>query len=505
MKKFLSGLLLCNLIISGSYCQLSGPQPGDIYKEFALNLKSGNNWRVTDPDAGASGALDFLPNPVMTMQIDDLEGAIRAEALMDIWGGHTGTTGKKFRFNGKPWIDIPDHPTIPENPECYNSEFNYITELPLSYLHTGNNTFEGISGGQTCFNFDWGQWGWYVMLVRVYYGPEKLHPTGSITSHPSGSDVIELDTIMVDAYSSVGIKQVDLLGKYMGYDENGDGIYMDWHRNYHTPVLEGHLGSVKNPPYKFIWENQWVPDQAPESVSFLARIQDSSNVWCVTEIVDNISLVRPEGVSVKMFTAEEVPQKFWVRAGKQQYCYINIDDLSNATNAMLIHRTWNGQDGGAGSGTIENPLSVNNWQGKVEGVNHNYALSRVRVPVISIREGSNRVGYYSDTDHHGIEILWPGPAILIRYNMWETYIADEQTVEELHVYPVPASHSIYIELPSLHEKADIFFINSVGQKSQAILYADASRISTGNLESGAYFLVIQTDKQVLYTKILVLN
>jgi len=812
MNKFLSGLFLCSCIISGSYCQLSGPQPGDIYKEFVLNLISNNNWRVTDPDAGASGARAFLPNPVMTIQIDDLDGAIRAEALMDIWGGHAGTTGKKFRFNANTWIDIPDHPTIPENPECYNSEFNYITAVPLSHLHAGYNTFEGTSGGQTCFNFDWGQWGWYVMVVRIYYGPEKLHPTGRIASHPSGSDVIEQDTIMVDAYSSVGIKQVDLLGKYMGYDENGDGIYLDWHRNYHTPALEGHIGSAKNPPYKFVWDNQWIPDQAPESVSFLARIQDSSNVWCVTEIVDNISLVRPEGVSVKMFTAEDVPQKFWVRAGQQKFCYINIDDMSNATNARLIHRTWNGRDGYAGSGTVENPLSVNTWQGRVGGVSHNYALSRVTVPVKSLKEGSNRVGYHSSTVHHGIEILWPGPAILIRYNMnapqvetpvisptpgeyhipvkisiscetsgadiyyttagtdpnngsskyntafhirdsatviamatrfdyrpsemaqhhysryhfpflldvckgedpntveiefnkpvdkasvedllnyslnnggiitkatmdpgdsikivltvegmeegaeyritvnnvldntgtsiplnsslsfiyayfieittsdannehlaentmdgdlstywsaygtsgvwiqydlrtfrlvrsvdiafylgtlsksyfiiqtsldginwtevyngenskytlepqefdfedvmaryvrilglgnsscnwniytevqinwqWETYFSDEQTAEELSVYPVPASHGFYVELPSWQEKDDIFFINTMGQKSQAILHADASWISTSNLETGVYLLVIQTDKKILQTKILVLK
>ncbi len=438
--KYISGLILCVFMVSGSYCQLSGPQPGDVYKEFALNLKSGNNWRVTDPNASASGAQEFLPNPDMTIQIEDLDGAIRAEALMDIWGGHTGTTGKKFRFNGNTWIDIPDHPSIPVSPECYNSEFNYITEVPLGHLQVGNNQFEGYSGGQTCFNFNWGQWGWYVMIVRIYYAPEKLHSTGSITSHPSGSMVIELDTIVVEAQSSAGVKRVDILGKYWGYDENGDGIYLDWHRNYHTPSLEEHIGSAISTPYRFVWDNRWVPDQAPGSVQFLARILDSNDVWFVTEIVDSISLIRPEGIAVKMYTAENVPKKFWVRAGEKKSCDIKIDDLSDATNAMLVHRTWNGQDGGAGSGTILIPLYVNSWRGKVGGVNHNYALSSVKVPVNSLIEGNNDVAYHSNTSHHGIEILWPGPAILVRYNV------NAPAVETPVIDPVPGEYKMPLEV-----------------------------------------------------------
>ena len=481
IRKFLTGLFVCTFIISGSYCQVAGPQPGDIYKEFVLNLKIGNNWRVTDPDAGASGAHEFLPNPVMTIQIDDMDGAIRAEALMDIWGGHTGTIGKKVRFNQNNWIDIPDHPTIEESPECYNSEFNYIIDVPLTHLHEGDNEFEGTSGGQTCFNFNWGQWGWYVMLIRIYYGPGKPHPTGEITSHPSGSEIAEMDTIFVVADSPSGIKQVNLLGKYTGYDENGDGIFTDWHRNYHTPSLAEHIGSAKIPPYQFVWHNQWIPDQEPASVAIMARIVDSNNVWFVTEIADSISFVRPEGISVKMFTAENIPKKFWVRAGEKKYCTITIDDLSGATNAILKHRTWNGRDGGAGSGGIALPLIVNSWKGKVGGIDHNYYLSVVDVPLDELITGSNKIGYHSDTEHHGIEILWPGPAILVRYNEGAESVATPLISPSGGEYQMPMQVSISCETPG----AEIYYTTSgpdpnVGSRkySSPITINDTSIVKT---------------------------
>jgi len=436
--------------------QVPGPQPGDVYKEYTLNLKVGNNWRVTDPDAKAGGAQDFLPNPVMTFQVDDLEGAVRAEALFDIWGGHPGTTDKRFRMNGNEWIGVPDHPTIPEDPECYYSEFNYIFEIPLDQLQEGDNTLEGTSGGQTCFDFGWGQWGWYVMILRIYYSPDKAGTTGSIISHPSGSVITEPDTIVVDASSPAGIKRVELLGRYRGYDENGDGIFTDWHRNYHTTALDEHIGSSTGSPHRIIWDNRWIPDQQAHAISLVARICDNSNVWFVTEIVDSISLVRPEGVSVKMFTAENIPGKFGVRAGQTKSCDIQIDQLTGATNARIYHRTWNGQDGGAGSGFIKEPLSVNSWKDKVGGANHNYRLSIRKVPVEVLLEGKNVVSYSSQTSHHGIEILWPGPALLVRYNQHASTVATPVIHPDSGEYRMPLEVSITCGTPdaSVYYTAD---------------------------------------------------
>jgi hypothetical protein len=98
-----------------------GPKPGDVYREYSTHNGGSTDWRVTDPNATNPGAKKFLPNPVLSVRIDDPSHAIRAEALLDRWGGHTGTTPKKIRFNGNDWISLPELATTPEGdrPEMF--------------------------------------------------------------------------------------------------------------------------------------------------------------------------------------------------------------------------------------------------------------------------------------------------------------------------------------------------------------------------------------------------
>lgn len=101
----------------------TAPQSGEVYREFTRIMRVNNRWRVTDPNASASGTVGnnpglYLPNPSLPLEITDLQDAVRAEAVMTIWGGHIGTTGKQFRFNGNSWIDIPELSTTPGSGHC---------------------------------------------------------------------------------------------------------------------------------------------------------------------------------------------------------------------------------------------------------------------------------------------------------------------------------------------------------------------------------------------------
>lgn len=399
----------------------TGPLPGDVYREYSVSLKVRNNWRVTDPSVTRIDALTFLPNPVLSVTIDDLQGATRSEVLMDIWGGHAGTSNKRFRFNENNWMKIPEIPTIAIDPECYMSQYNVIMDMPLEYLKEGKNTFEGTSGKQICNSFNWGQWGWYVMIVRVYYSSDKLHTAGSIKYPVSGAFIRDNPELAVSVENAENVSEVQFLGKYVGYDERGLGYYDDWHLAYHGVNIEGNIGNAIAAPFKVFWNTEWIPDQAPKSVQFLARIKDKNGMWYVTNTVNTITLDRKGSPSIKMFTATDIPKPFTVRklgdgSPRTRGCTVLISELEDATDARLFHRTWNAADDDAARGTVLLPLEVNGNGFKTFGKNHDYSLSSIQIPLNNLVTGKNSVTYKSNTSHHGIEVLWPGPAIMVKYD-----------------------------------------------------------------------------------------
>ncbi len=425
MNKFLNSLklslplILVEILTWPAPAAGLGPQPGDVYREYPKSIKVGDNWRVTDPNAGNSGAKEFLPNPVLTIEIEDLEGALRAEVVIDRWGGHPGTSFKRMRFNGNSWIDLPELTTTPEgrNPTCYMYQDNPVFEVPLEYLQEGTNTFKGTCGGQSCFSFDWGQWGWYGIIVRVYYDSTKAHPAGQIISPTDGEKIGENPAITAEAFSDAGISRVEFLAYYEGYDLDGDGIYLQWHRRYNASNFSNLLGVADQEPYQVTWDTKWVPDQEPGAVKLLARIRDQNGYWFVTDAVEGLSLVR-DTTAVKLYRAYSVPRKFWVRADQRLSCRINIpetESLGLATEAAIHLRTWNGS--GERFGLNED------YSGYIDGTGHSYKYSVRQVSLAALVHGHNEVSFHSSTVHHGVEILWPGPGLTVRYRVYADSLA----------------------------------------------------------------------------------
>ena len=93
---------LLSLIAPASEAGLRSPQPGDVYFETSFVLPP-PLWRVTDPNSPNAGAQAHLPNPVLEFEIPPgrLAHAIRAELMIDRWGGHPGTSGQRVRVNAE--------------------------------------------------------------------------------------------------------------------------------------------------------------------------------------------------------------------------------------------------------------------------------------------------------------------------------------------------------------------------------------------------------------------
>ncbi len=424
-------LLMLAAIPSAGLSQfLLSPQPGDVYKEFS-RVMGGDDWRVTDPNINLSvypAAGDFLPNPTLSLSVNDLAGAIRAEAVINIWSGHIGTVGKKIRFNGNSWIDIPEFGSgngIPGG----NDGFNYIGEsdmviaVPLGHLVQGNNTFQGTNAGQTGpYGFGWGQFGWYSIILRVYYDGSKSHSTGSITSPTSGGTFGE--NPVVTASVSGGTDRVDFLAYYDGYDTDGDGVWQEYHHDYapaggeSNPTIKNHVGTATGGSWQVTWNTQYVPDQGAGSIKILARIRNGNGVWYVSPEVTGLTLQR-SGSYVRLYKPLDTPERAWARGDIGE---IRIrtdipggDNVASATEARGFVRTWNGIDGAQEPGDY-NYRRFNNWTDGAYGGNHSYSFDIRTLPLSELRSGSNEFIFYSSNLlHHGIEILWPGPGLIVRY------------------------------------------------------------------------------------------
>ena len=409
---------------------MAKPQPGEVYKEFH---SEGGYWRVTDRDSTNPGALEHIPNTTYQITIDDLDNAIRAEAVMVRWGGHPGTSRRRIAFgytdgqyNSVPsnsWIDLPN-PTIPmanssNPPECWIHFDNVDFDIPLSHLTEGGQDFILDCGPQLCIKWHWGQWGFYGMIIRIYYDPAtKTHPTGQITAPVSGATLLE--DPQVSATTSGSVERVDFIAYHKGIDIDGDGIMQEWQElwfrypldTYEDVYIDRHLGSDSTGPiYQSTWDTTYVPDQVDGSIKFVARVKGTNGYWYVTPIVDNLSLHRPDS-SVKLYIDDDLPQNFWVLQNITKECFINIpsgDDLDNVQTAKLHWMTW-----------AEQPADVTfNGTNTADtgGNNHSYIYTIRDLDKNLLSHGDNRITIFSDSIHHGCEVLYPGPMLTVRYNL----------------------------------------------------------------------------------------
>ena len=406
------------------------PKPGEVYKEFYFN-HSNSNWRVTDPNMDLKrfpeGAA-FLPNPILQIHNVDLAGARKAEVILDFWVGHVGTIDKKFRVNGNSWIAIPELTSIGSPNRNYMHQTNHRIDIPLGHLRSGTNSFEGTSGGNPWSRrsdgslWGWGQWGWYGIVLRVYYDSSKTNVRGVISSPSSNSLFSDNPTVSANITSGTA-DRVDFLAYYDGFDTDGDGVYKDWHRNYHRsswsdPMgIKGHVGTATSPPFRVTWDTSWVPDQDAGQVKLIARIRDTNGCWYVTPEVTNLSFQRSNS-SVKLYKPYAVPESYWVRIGQVKSNKVNIATLSGATAAVMYAPTWNGNERNA---SFYN--RVNSWTAPKYGLDHFYSFDRISVPLSALMPGENTITYSSSTTHHGIEVMWPGPAIAVRYGSAPTATA----------------------------------------------------------------------------------
>ena len=408
---------MCAIALAASPA-LSAMGPEEVFREYVWTgpfVNAGGWQRVTDPDANNAGAHAFLPNPVNEIVLDDLAGAVRAEAYIEMWGGHAGTSAKRLRLNGNDWLPIPEPAAIPgdagtpgiDDPESYQAFTYPSVPLPLAQLREGANQFEFTSGPQISFNFNWGQWGIYGVTFRVYYGHDKPHATARIATPVAGDEIGDELLLSVAIDEGAPVERVDYFGLYEDFDFEGNGVYRQWHYTYRYGRIENHLGSAWAPSYAVTWNTEWVPDQ-DEPLAVMARIVDANGMHYTTPVVDGLAL-RREGRAVKLYKPFAVPGRWQTRVGRTDSAKLFVaEDLSRAVDARMILATWSGGHADA--------IGINGEKVVTRvGRTHDYSLDEIDVPLGLLRPGTNVAFTHAETEHHGIEVLWPGIALKVRY------------------------------------------------------------------------------------------
>ncbi len=210
------------------------------------------------------GKLNECPKVMQITLPDSFSNAIKAELFVDLWRNYDSLSAR-FRINEFSTVYTP-------NVGSDWSRTPWISEIPLSVLKNGTNTFT--------FWAEHGLYHIHDISIRLYYdethplaGTDVIPPDGELLTITTMDDGVELpayqggmllvnnDSLTLKAQVEPGAAFVEFHAYYDGYDDDNDGETRDWHnisRNNRWPggketipdFLNGtanHIGTVKAP------------------------------------------------------------------------------------------------------------------------------------------------------------------------------------------------------------------------------------------------------------------
>ena len=96
-------------LATGTVPCFAEPAPGEMFKEF--HWSRGRVQYIFNPDNTAKDAPKRTP-PALPLDLD-LEGATKAEVIVEYWSGHPGTSAKTISFNDRESLVSPCRRTRP--------------------------------------------------------------------------------------------------------------------------------------------------------------------------------------------------------------------------------------------------------------------------------------------------------------------------------------------------------------------------------------------------------
>jgi hypothetical protein len=342
---------------------------------------------------------------------EDLFQVTGAEFYAEMWGGHPGTANKRFTINGRTTYPLPR--VGAEEKHC--TYFYPAVPLKISDLVNGYDAFQFALDQGTTF------WGHALidnacLRVALTNSHTDLATAGvagfSATIKAQPLRAQEGFTLRLETSARAEIAVVHFDGWYYGYDENGNTLRQDWHGFTKNRWPEGHLGAATNAPFQVKWLTEMLPAQKDVAVRARVYFRKAANLVFVTAALRGLEIAERPASQVGVFAPVDLPAPFWSRANQKQACHFDLDlDPGRLERAELRTVAWTG-----GPGKVKDYFTLNRRPYAVaDGARHELMYTQFPVDPNALRKGMNRVELLSDTEHHGIEILLPGPALVVRY------------------------------------------------------------------------------------------
>jgi hypothetical protein len=230
------------------------------------------------------------------------------------------------------------------------------------------------------------------------------------TPSETSAEQLEL-SLNCPADRAEAVASVEYWGFYEGFDENGNRLEQDWHGFTKDQRPEAIIGLATVPPFGLTWDLSMIPDQEDDlRVRAAVHFKDPAEIVYHTPPATGLSIPGRTGHRVSVHSLDP-PRSMWSRDNNLEEGQIEVDiDPERIEQVQLHVCIW---DGGKG-GTPE-PFTLNGHPLPVAGEGrHDLIYRTVDVPPQVIKKGMNQIRLLSDTKHHGIEVMLPGPALIIR-------------------------------------------------------------------------------------------
>jgi hypothetical protein len=354
-------------------------------------------------------------NGLMLVSIDeDLFNIKTAQLYLEMWGGHPGTSGKRFLPNGKQFYNVPE-----AGAAAGHCTYSYpVIPVKVNHLVTGTNAFQFACDRGTSF------WGHFIIdnaTVRCFLKSD--HPNliqAGLKEFSANVKLSNLCNVLQDiteisisypAEFERSIVSADYFGRYLGFDDDGDGLENDWHGFTQKKQYQNHIGSASKPPFAVKWNTSMLPSQ-PAPMAICAVVHLTGAYHYVTDTLDDLTFP-PDRNRIEMYQCSSMPTPFWSRDSKENKAVIELPkDISSIQHAQLTIKIWDG-----GEGKVKEPFKINGHPYPITSRRavHDVVFTIADVKTKHLKPGKNQITLLSDTEHHGIEVLLPGPVLIVRY------------------------------------------------------------------------------------------